>query len=96
MANIKYFADVDGETFEFANVDHRGGKSSDPRSGTWGWSKERNQWMKVTRKVGYKAFPSKHECDDRCMFANGRTMNCECRCGGKNHGKGVATAFKCS
>lgn len=88
MANIKYFADVAGETFSFTNVDHRGGSA-----GTWGWCAERKEWMKITRRVQYKAFPSKHVCDARCMGATGRTMNCECSCGGKNHGK---MAFNCS
>ena len=26
--------------------------------------------------------------DARCMFAKGKSMACECACGGKNHGKG--------
>jgi len=42
----------------------------------------------VTRMVTYKSNPSKHVCDARCVNARGRTMNCECSCGGKNHGKG--------
>jgi hypothetical protein len=46
----------------------------------------------VERVVNYKSNPSKHECDARCMFAKGRTMTCECSCGGKNHGRG---GFKC-
>jgi len=46
-------------------------------------------YQKVTRKVQYKAFASKHACDRRCMYATGRTMQCECSCGGKNHGKMV-------
>jgi hypothetical protein len=91
MANIKYFADRDGQTFEFKNVDHRSSKGD--QSGTWGWCAERSEWIKVTRRVQYKAFPSKHECDARCMNATGRTMNCECSCGGKNHGKG---SFSCA
>jgi hypothetical protein len=45
-------------------------------------------WTKITRKVVMKSSPSRHECDTRCMFATGRTMQCECACGGKNHGRG--------
>jgi hypothetical protein len=45
----------------------------------------------VERSVFYKSNPSKHQCDARCMFAKGRTMNCECSCGGKNHGIGSFT-----
>lgn len=44
--------------------------------------------VRITRSVQMKANPSQHECDSRCMNANGRTMNCECACGGRNHGKG--------
>jgi hypothetical protein len=43
----------------------------------------------VTRAINYKSQPSRHKCDARCMHAKGRTMNCECSCGGKNHGKGA-------
>lgn len=42
----------------------------------------------VERIINYKAAPSLHECDARCMNATGKTMNCECSCGGKNHGRG--------
>lgn len=42
----------------------------------------------VERVVNFKSNPSRHECDARCMNATGRTMNCECSCGGKNHGRG--------
>jgi hypothetical protein len=44
--------------------------------------------LPLTRRINYKSHPSKHECDARCMHAKGRTMNCECRCGGANHGIG--------
>mgnify|MGYP001609886570 CR=1 FL=1 len=53
---------------------------------------EDGQYYPVTRKITYKAFASKHKCDARCLFAKGRTMNCECACGGKNHGRGDAFA----
>lgn len=52
-------------------------------------------WMgrvPADRKVIYKANPSRHDCDARCFNATGRVMNCECACGGKNHGRG---AFSC-
>lgn len=44
--------------------------------------------LPVERVITFKSNPSKHECDARCMFAKGRTMTCECSCGGKNHGRG--------
>jgi len=40
----------------------------------------------VTRSIFYNTNPSLHKCDARCMHAKGR--NCECSCGGKNHGVG--------
>lgn len=45
-------------------------------------------WARITRTVEMKSSPSRHECDARCMNASGRAMNCECACGGANHGKG--------
>jgi len=42
----------------------------------------------VQRKITYKSFPSRHECNARCM--NGRHDGaCECQCGGRNHGLGA-------
>ena len=51
-----------------------------------------NDLRPVDRVINYSNRPSRHECDARCMNASGRTMNCECSCGGKNHGRG---AFAC-
>lgn len=45
--------------------------------------------LPVSRTITFKARPSLHECDARCLHATGKTMNCECRCGGKNHGRGA-------
>jgi hypothetical protein len=56
-----------------------------------GW--DRSDLLPVERVVSYKSNPSKHVCDARCMNATGRTMNCECSCGGKNHGR---AAFNCA
>lgn len=53
-----------------------------------GW--DRSDLLPVDRIITYKSRPSRHECDARCMNASGRTMNCECSCGGKNHGRGFA------
>ena len=41
-------------------------------------------FLPVTRKIFYKVNGSKHKCDARCQSAKGG--NCECECGGKNHG----------
>lgn len=40
--------------------------------------------LPVTRTIFFKSTPSLHKCDARCMGAAGN--NCECSCGGKNHG----------
>lgn len=85
MANIKFFADrADGSPLEFSKVDYRSRK--DMR----GYDHATGQWVQCNRMIEYKANPSRHDCDARCMFARGRTMTCECSCGGKNHGKGGA------
>jgi hypothetical protein len=51
------------------------------------------RYLPLTRAIHMKSHPSRHECDARCMNATGRTMNCECSCGGVNHGRG---AFQCA
>lgn len=38
----------------------------------------------VDRTILYSLKPSMHKCDARCMNARGH--NCECSCGGANHG----------
>lgn len=48
--------------------------------------------LPVERAINFKSNPSRHACDARCMNASGRTMNCECSCGGRNHGR---AAFSC-
>ena len=85
MANFRYFVDLpNGETVMSAKyADYDRGEFQMPR--IWDGS----QWLRVTRIVRRKSNPSMHECDARCMFATGRTMQCECSCGGKNHGKGA-------
>jgi hypothetical protein len=40
----------------------------------------------VTRVIFFKKNASLHKCDARCLSATGH--NCECSCGGKNHGAG--------
>ena len=81
---IKYFADLaDGSTLEFGRVDYISAKE------VAGFDPISRKWVLCNRKVEYKTNnPTRHVCDDRCMNATGRSMKCECRCGGKNHGKG--------
>ena len=97
MANIKYFS---GER-ELRSIIYNGGRASLPGSFEGypegvepvfvegiGWTGR----VPADRIVNYKANPSRHDCDARCFNATGRVMNCECSCGGKNHGRG---AFNC-
>lgn len=87
MASLKFFADAaDGTVIEFAKVWNR--NQSHRHNDTWGFDAALQAWVKVTRVVERKSNPSRHECDARCLNANGRTMKCECACGGKNHGRG--------
>ncbi len=102
---LKYFADFGGETIElehphglenakFATAfPGLKGRRYDSFMMMVGYRAGTREVLPVTRAINYKAFPSKHVCDARCMNASGRTMNCECSCGGKNHGKGT---FNCT
>lgn len=40
----------------------------------------------ITRIIAYKAAPSRHECNAKCVGGNPRGT-CECKCGGSNHGR---------
>ncbi len=105
MANIKKFSDITGEPVELkacaflkneefaARWPGVKGIRADgytmwvgyPTTGTGGM-------LPVTRKIEYKAFPSKHECNSKCL--NGKINGtCECKCGGKNHGAGAFTSL---
>lgn len=81
MANIKFFADLGAEVVEANRADYRGRTP-------FIWNAKAGEWIKATRVVEYKSHPSRHDCDARCYNATGRTMRCECACGGKNHGRG--------
>jgi hypothetical protein len=89
MALFRYFADIDGQAIELANVWHDGHVSAAARhfSGTT----PEGLRVTATRAVEYKRNPSKHECGARCLNASGRSP-CECSCRGRNHGRG---AFAC-
>lgn len=86
MANFKYFADLNGETVELSRVYHDGAVSTAAHH-FFGVGPDGAK-LQATRMIEYKRNPSKHVCDARCLHAKGRTMQCECSCGGKNHGKG--------
>jgi hypothetical protein len=109
MANFKYFSDVNGVTVElkavttmpnkefvekFPGVKGRNCGGYDKMVGcdveaalTWP-----RIYLPVTRAIEYKSNPSKHECNAKCMNGSCRGV-CECRCGGKNHGRGTFTSL---
>jgi hypothetical protein len=91
-ATHKYFA----ADQELTAVFHKDGKFfGRPVGVTPTFTAERGWFgdhVQAERVVAYKARPSRHECDARCMNATGRVMKCECACGGKNHGR---AAFTC-
>lgn len=99
----RWFSDIDGVTVELVSLDQMDnaefikrwpdikGKRADSFSRWVGLphgGKRRQDELPLTRRINYKSHPSKHVCDARCMHAKGRTMTCECSCGGKNHGIG--------
>jgi hypothetical protein len=43
-------------------------------------------FLPVTRIIRYDPTGSRHKCDGRCL--NAKRGDCECSCGGKNHGAG--------
>lgn len=89
MAQLRYFADLpNGDSLRLDRIDNR--NQSKKHDDCWGWTG--TEWVKITRVVEFKSQPSRHECDARCLHATGRTMKCECSCGGKNHGKGSRIA----
>lgn len=89
--NYRYFAgDV---RLEKVHYNKGVGYGIDPTNPPVWNGKEWTGYVKVERAIRYSRSPSKHECDARCINATGRVMNCECSCGGKNHGKG---SFKCN
>lgn len=86
MTNFKYFADLNGEAVELARVYHDGAVSTAARH-FFGVGPDGTK-LQASRKIEFKARPSLHKCDDRCIHATGKIMRCECSCGGKNHGRG--------
>ena len=89
MANFRYFADIDGSTVQLTNVAHDGHISTKAHHFI-GFTPDGAK-VNATRAVEFKRNPSLHKCGPRCLNATG--FQCECSCGGKNHGKG---AFYCA
>lgn len=86
MANIKYFAECNGQAHQLTRVFHSGNftRAKDFTGNCPGCG----QKHAADRMIEYKQFATKHVCDSRCVNAQGKVMKCECSCGGKNHGRG--------
>lgn len=85
MTTTKYFADINGVAHLLSNIHHDGHISAHVSHFTG--LTEDGRRVTATRAIAYRTRPSMHECDVRCQSAKGRTMTCECACGGRNHGK---------
>lgn len=83
---FKYFSECSGQAVELSNIQHDGHVSAAPKhfSGKCEACGERHA---ASRAIQYKAQPSRHECNAKCMNGSMRGV-CECGCGGKNHGVG--------
>jgi hypothetical protein len=84
MAQMKYFADVNGRALELANVEHDGSIYTSAKH--FSGLTPNGQRVQATRKIERKSNPSLHKCDARCTHAKG--FKCECACGGANHARG--------
>lgn len=87
MANIKFFAEHNGETVQLTGIWHDS-KTSGRKAGHFSGLTPDSTRVQAARMVEYRSNPSKHACDARCLNATGLVMKCECSCGGKNHGRG--------
>lgn len=102
MANIKYFNDSETGSIELKyqmnmpNEEFRikfpdiKGLRYDGYSMCVGSNELNSNYVPITRKITYKDYPSKHECNTKCLNGKHNGM-CECKCGGKNHGAGLFT-----
>jgi hypothetical protein len=99
MADMRYFSEHNGEAVQLRQITCMDnatfkaqfpdvvGKRYDSFSRMVGKAED-GTVLPVLRLIEYKGNPSKHKCDSRCLNAQGKTMKCECACGGKNHGRG--------
>ncbi len=103
MANIKYFNGTQQlkGIHGLANADFAARFPRSPGRRHDGYTKEvgyplagTGGALPVERVIEYKQFASKHDCDARCLNAQGKIMKCECSCGGVNHGRGAGTFTK--
>lgn len=97
MAQMKYFADLNGTQIEVQwPQGMKNAEYAEKFPGVKGWKMDSfaryvgtasdGSILPITRRIERKSNPSLHKCDARCLNATGR--QCECACGGKNHGAG--------
>lgn len=85
---FRAFATCCGQTVRLANVMHDGdARTTAPHF--LGHCPVCGTPHRAERYIRRKSMPSNHECDARCMNATGH--QCECACGGANHGAGSVT-----
>lgn len=99
---VRLFSDIDGETFELfgyiAGMERAEFSARFPSVKGKKFDGKRYQVAKdstgrilpVTRAIEFKKTAKVKRCDSRCLYALG--PNCECQCGGVNHGRGDAGA----
>lgn len=98
--SMKYFSDHNGQTVElpwtesmknedFANL-FPGVRGLRYDSFSKRVGKVNGSYLPLTRVIDYKKNPSLHVCNAKCLGGKHNGI-CECRCGGKNHGRGVFT-----
>jgi hypothetical protein len=98
MANIKHFSDANGTSelftkvcaitkarFEFLFPNGFSGVLRNMVGDYIVGIEQDGTARPINRAITYKANPSKHECNHKCMSGHKNGV-CECSCGGKNHG----------
>jgi hypothetical protein len=83
---LRFFANQDGKAVRLVQVWHDGAVSAAASHFT-GMTAD-GVTLQCARKIDYKKNPSLHKCGDKCRNAKG--PNCECACGGHNHGAGYS------
>tara|TARA_R110002126_G_scaffold1618_1_gene9486 strand:+ start:3054 stop:3377 length:324 start_codon:yes stop_codon:yes gene_type:complete len=102
MARFSYFSDIENSTVQLeitstmTNQEFKKrwpsvkGLRNDSFSMRVGRPVGGGDWMPVTRKIEIKANPSLHECNSKCLNGS-HSGKCECKCNGRNHGRGLFT-----
>ena len=104
MARFSYFSDIENSTVQLEVISTMKnqefkkrwpsvkGLRDDSLSMRVGRPVGGGDWMPITRKIEMKANPSLHECNSKCLNGS-HSGKCECKCNGKNHGRGLFTSL---